>query len=687
MQINSVCTYCNTGCDICATVQNNQIKSIKAKKEGIVSEGDLCIKGRYGFDFVNSPNRLKSVKIKKSFLEKNELFFPNNIKESIKTLKADLNGFVYPTLELAYEIAAWKLKQISLLYGNSSFGAIGGAKTNCESAYLLQKFTRDVMNSPNIDNCSRVCNASNIKGMSLVIGEAAATNPYSDIKKSEFLIIIGSNSTKTYPIVTKKILQAYKNGSNIALLDIRETDLSKIAKYKAILPHEANLLILNMLAFVIIKEKLYNKEFIQTRTKNFNQYREKILNDPFANPQFFQKIKGYEHLSKLIPQIAREYSLKKSIILWGSGVSNHEDGSYSVAAICNLAIMTGNIGKIGAGLIPLQGQNNLQGACDMGCLPYYNPDYQKPLIEGLKTPQMIDNILSNKLKALFIVGENIAHTNPNQNKIHKALKKLEFLIVNDLFDNETTSFADIVFGVKSTYEKHGVYINGERRTRLCKPLVINHALPDDWEVIQGIVKYIDNSFHYKSTKEIWDEIRVQANKRFLGASYEKLAQNPINGLQWPINKDQTQRLHTVCFNTKDTLGNFKYYKYHVRGMIKELIFNKQKNFYLSTIKSLQQYNSTTQTKESKKLTNKFSQDIALVSLDDKNIFEKKRFITLKSKYGKTAPLNFEFSKLIKKGSIFVSSHYAKSKINFLFGDECDELTKTPKFKSIKVKIE
>ncbi len=686
MQINSVCTYCGVGCDISATVQNNKIKSITAKKDGTVSEGKLCIKGKHGFDFVHSFKRLKSVKIKKSFLEKNELFFPIHIKEQINKLKTHKDGFVYPKLELAYEITAWKFNQISSLYGNSSFGAIGGARTNCESGYLFQKFTRDVMNSPNIDNCSRVCHAPSLKGMRLVIGEGAATNPYDDIKKSEFLIIIGSNTTEAHPIVANRVTSAIKNGTDIALFDVRDTALSKLAKYNAILPYEANLLFLNMLSYVIIKEKLFDSEFIKTRTTGFDQYRQKILHDPFANPDFFKKIRGYEYLSTLIPQVAREYATKKSMILWGLGVTEHEDGSYAVAAICNLAIMSGNIGKVGAGLMPLRGQNNVQGACDMGCLPYYDPDYQKPLVDGLTTPGMIDAILEDNLKALFVMGEDIAHVHPNQNKIHKALKKLEFLVVNELFDNEVTSFADVIYGVKSSYEKSGVYINAERRLHLSNPLV-NNTLPDDWEVIQGIVRYIDNSFHYKSSEDIWNEVRVKASERFFGASYQKLKENQIQGLQWPIQKDQTKRLHEDTFRTKDGFAHFKYYKYHLRGMIKELLKNRQKDFYLTTGRVLEQYNSVAQTKESQKLIDKYPTDILLVSLEDRDIFDDKISITLVSKYGKSAPLKFKYSKSIKKGTLFVSFHYAKSKINFLFGDESDELTKTAKFKSIKVKIE
>ena len=348
MKIDSVCTYCGVGCDIVADIKDNKIVKMDAG-EGVVSQGNLCIKGYYGYDFATSKNRLTQVKIRESFIEKNRSLFSCILEKKLSIYRVK-NGFYYPTLEIAYEIVATKYRDIIKRYGSNSTCSIGGARTNCESSYLFQKFTRQVLGSPHIDNCARVCHAPSLRGMRSVIGEGAATNPFDDINEAEFLIIIGSNTTEAHPIVANRVVKAIKKGINLALFEVRDTTLSKFAKYSAITPYETNLLVLNMLSFVIISEKLYNREFITQRAKNWQEYKNSILNDPYADPDFFQKIEGYEYLSKMIREIAREYATKKSMILWGLGVTEHNFGSFSVMAISNLAVMTGNIGKVGAGL-------------------------------------------------------------------------------------------------------------------------------------------------------------------------------------------------------------------------------------------------------------------------------------------------------------------------------------------------
>ncbi len=686
MTIDSVCCYCGVGCDILADVKENKIESVSASKDGEVSEGKLCIKGKYGFDFVHSQKRLPKVKIKNSFLQKHELFLPSSLKLKFSNYRIDEKGYIYPKLDEAYELIAWKIKQIKLQFGAYSFASIGGARGNCESSYLFQKFTREVLGSPHIDNCARVCHAPTLKGMRSVIGEGAATNPFRDIYKAEFLLVIGSNTTEGHPIVANKIISALKKGTALGVVDVRDIPLSKFAKYNAIIPFEANLLFLNMMAYVIISKRLYDEEFIKKRSKDFEEYKEMILSDPYANPAFFEKIEGYEYLSTMVEELATEYAKKRSIILWGLGVTEHLDGSYAAAAICNLAVMTSNIGKEGAGLMPLRGQNNVQGTCDMGCLPYYLPDYGQPDIEGKKTPDIIDAVLNGEIKVLFNMGEDIAHIHPNQHKIYKALKKLDMLIVNELFDNEITKFADIVFGVKSTYEKTGIYINAERRMHLSQPLVVND-LPDDWEVIDGISKHLGFDFCYKNSKDIWNEVQKKAPKRFYGADYKKLEEKRVDGLQWPVVDDELPILHIDGFRTKDKLAVFRYKRYFLRGMIRELIENRRKEFYLTTGRVIAHYNNASQTRHCEKLLRRHDEDVLLISSEDAGYVKDKEKVVLKSHYGKSSPLKYKLTDSIKKGTLFVSFHHAKSHINFLFGDECDELTKTARFKSIKVCIE
>ncbi len=680
--IDSVCTYCGVGCDIAANVNvaTNKIESIFAHPDGVVSQGKLCIKGKYGFDFVDSPDRLRIPRIRKSFLEKNP-----EIKESVVSTLVDLDETWYETtLDAATTAATMKLKSIQKEYGDKSVCSIGGARTSCESSYLFQKFTRHTLNSPHVDNCARVCHSPSLKGMRTTIGEGAATNPYNDIYNCEFMIVIGSNTTEAHPIISNRILDVAREHDNLAVFDVREIKLHRFAKYKAIMPHEANLLILNMLAYTIIDEELYDESFIAERTKGFLDFKAKILNDPYANPKYFEEIEGYESLSKMIPKIAREYALKKSMIFWGLGITEHLDGSYAVMAITHLALMTGNIGKPGAGLMPLRGQNNVQGTCDMGMLPYYDPDYQEPKEIGLMTPQLVDEMLENRIKAVLNIGEDITHIHPNLNKIDKAFEKLELLFVQELFMTDVAQRADIVVGVKSAYEKTGVYINAMRRLHLSQPLV-KSDLPDDWEVLQILDNKMGGTSNYKNSNDVWDEVREVAYRRFSGASYVRLERHRKRGLQWPVHTEDTPILHQLDFRTDDGLGEFHYHQYKLRGMVQEILEKDLTGYHLTTGRTIAHYNNAAQTSRSEKLNKRYDEDILLVFEGDRADFPTATVI-LKSENGETTPLTVEFTEKVQPKTLFCTFHHAASKINNLFGDKSDELILTAAFKSIKVEI-
>jgi len=565
---------------------------------------------------------------------------------------------------------------------------MGGARTSCESAYVFQKFVRDAMNSPHVDNCARVCHSPSLKGMRTTIGEGAATNPFDDIYQTENIIVMGSNTTEAHPIVANRIIKAVRDKTaTLSVLDVRETQLAKFGE-AVVIPYEANLLVLNMMAYVILKEELYNKEFIDSRCIGFEEYKESILNDPYANPEFMSKVKGYEYLVDQIPHVARLYATKKSMFFWGLGITEHLDGSYAVMAITHLAMLTGNIGKTGAGLMPLRGQNNVQGACDTGCLPYYGPDYSVPQEVGLMTPQLIDEMIAGRVKAMYVMGEDIAHIHPNQNKVHKGLANLELIISNELFMNEVTKMADIIFGVKSAYEKTGVYVNAMRRLHLSQPLV-DTDLPDDWEVLRDIENKINGEFEFKDSEDVWNEAKEAVGSRFSGATYHKLSKNRNRGMLWPIKKDDTPILHVEDFRTEDGKGKFAYHQYQLREQIKKLVNNEEfasNEFYLTTGRTIVQYNNAAQTQRSEALNSRYDRDVVLASIEDKDRIGSNEII-MRTQYGETAILPVKFVKTIKPGTLFTTFHHAASKVNYIFGDEADELIMTAKFKSIRVEIE
>jgi formate dehydrogenase major subunit len=680
--IDSVCTYCGVGCDIAAHVdtKENKIVKIFAHPDGVVSQGKLCIKGKYGFDFVDADDRLRTPRIRKSWLEKNP-----EIKEKIASSLVDFDDIWYETdLDGATTACAMKLKETQKNYGDKSICSIGGARTSCESSYLFQKFTRHTLNSPHVDNCARVCHSPSLSGMRVTIGEGAATNPYNDIYNTEFMIVIGSNTTEAHPIIANRIIDVARENNNLAVFDVREIKLHRFAKYKAIMPHEANLLTLNMLAYVIMDEELYDDDFLEDRTVGFAEFKEKIMNDPYANPDFYKGVEGYEDLAKTIRKVAREYALKKSMIFWGLGITEHIDGSYAVMAMVHLALMTGNIGKAGAGLMPLRGQNNVQGTCDMGMLPYYDPDYQTPKEVGLMTPQLVDEMLEDRVKVVLNIGEDLTHIHPNLNKIDRAFEKLDMIFVQELFMTDIANRADIVVGVKSAYEKTGVYVNAMRRLHLSQPLV-KSDLPDDWEVLQILDNKMGGDYNYASSKEVWEEVQKVAYRRFSGADYHRLEKHRKRGLQWPVHTEDTPILHQLDFRTDDGLGHFKYNQYKLRGMIQEIMENKLTGYHLSTGRTLAHYNNAAQTSRSEKLMKRYDEDVLLVCEEDAADFTSEKVI-LRSEFGETTPLTIKITDKVQPKTLFSTFHHASSKINALFGDARDEVILTAAFKTIKVEV-
>jgi len=334
--------------------------------------------------------------------------------------------------------------------------------------------------------------------------------------------------------------------------------------------------------------------------------------------------------------------------------------------------------------MPLRGQNNVQGTCDMGMLPYYDPDYQEPKEVGLMTPQLVDEMLEDRVKVVLNIGEDLTHIHPNLNKIDRAFEKLDMIFVQELFMTDIANRADIVVGVKSAYEKTGVYVNAMRRLHLSQPLV-KSDLPDDWEVLQMLDNKMGGDYNYASSKEVWEEVQKVAYRRFSGADYHRLEKHRKRGLQWPVHTEDTPILHQLDFRTDDGLGHFKYNQYKLRGMIQEILEKKLTGYHLSTGRTLAHYNNAAQTSRSEKLMKRYEEDILLVCEEDAHEFTTEQVI-LRSAYGETTPLTIKITDKVQPKTLFSTFHHAKSKINALFGDARDEVILTAAFKTIKVEV-
>ncbi len=674
----TVCHYCGVGCEL----GFDDSGKVVHLKNGVVSKGKLCIKGVFGHEFVNHSERLRGCYVKGELLRE----FSYNPEMFPKWRE----GFREVPYSIGYRIVATKLKEIKEKFGGRAFAAIGGARTNCESSYLFQRFAREVVGSPNVDNCARICHSPSLKGLRATVGEGAASCSFDEIYNSELIVVIGSNTTEAHPIVSHRVIEHVRKGAKLAVVDVREIGLFRFASYRLLLPFDSNLLFLNAVAKYIVEEGLYNDGFIKDRTEGFEEFKDWVLSGEVAGREIFKKLKGYESLYDEIPKFAKAIAEKRTIFLWGLGVTEHVDGSKAVMAIANLALLTGNAGRKGTGLVPLRGQNNVQGACDMGMLPYFLPGYRKPKEEGFMTPQIFDAILEGRIKALWVMGEDLAHVHPNLSKVHEALESLDFMVVNELFPCETTKYADVVFGVKSCYEKSGIYINAERRLHLSEP-IFDSDLPDDWEVVRDVARSMGVDFGVSTSEDVWNLVRKELPEMFGGASYSLLRKNFLKAPQWPIpsGSEGTPSLYAEKFSTPSGRAKFAVTPYSFRGMVKELLESGNcSDFYLTTGRILLHYNNSAQTFHCHTL-NKFKtfrEDVVYASEEDRQRLQGARKVVLYNKNGETGPLPIEYNRHIKKGTLFVSFHRPESRINFLFGDDSDEFVKTAAFKSVKVRV-
>jgi formate dehydrogenase major subunit len=442
--VRTTCTYCGVGCQLDVAVIDGQIKGIQAPETAEVNEGHTCLKGRFAFQFYNHPDRLKEPLIKR-----------NGVFETV-------------SWEEAYDFIADKLIETSQKYGADAIGGISSSRATNEENYLMQKMIRVAVGTNNIDGCARVCHAPTAYGMQQAFGTGAATNSIEDLHETDAIFLFGANPTEAHPVTGAKIKQLFMQGVTSIVVDPVKTKLAKLATYHLQLRPGTNVAILNMMAHYIVKENLVNREFIRQYTQFYNDFKEHVTG---LDMDAMEELTGVS--KALVKKAAIAYATADNAMEFhGLGVTEHYQGSKTVMLLSNLAMMTGNVGRPGVGLNPLRGQNNVQGAADMGVQPhqgagyldinnieiqqYYAKKYgvaKMPEKEGLKIPEMIDATLNGKFKALWIMGEDTLMTDPNSNHIRKAFEKLDLLVVQELFMSATAEMADVVLPAASYFEK------------------------------------------------------------------------------------------------------------------------------------------------------------------------------------------------------------------------------------------
>jgi len=675
--IQTTCTYCGVGCQLEVSKINGEIKGIQAPVSAEVNQGHTCLKGRFAFQFYNHPDRLKQPLIKE-------------------------NGvFKEVSWERAYDFITEKLLDIKQKHGADAIGGISSSRATNEENYLMQKMMRVAIGTNNIDGCARVCHAPTAYGMQKAFGTGAATNSIKDLEKTDCVFLFGANPTEAHPVTGAKIKQLFMQGVTSIVVDPVKTKLAKLATYHLQLRPGTNVALLNMFAHYIVKENLVKQEFIDKYTEYYTDFKERVIN---LDINELEVITGVS--KELVKEAAIAYAkADKAMEFHGLGVTEHYQGSKTVMLLADLAMMTGNIGREGVGLNPLRGQNNVQGAADMGVQPhqgagymdvndpniqaYYATKYgvaKMPEKEGLKIPEMIDEAMKGNFKALWIMGEDTLMTDPNSHHIRKAFEKLDILIVQELFMSATAEMADVVLPASSYFEKNGTFTNGERRVQRVNKVVesIGNSKSDGQIIIDMMHRL---GYHqptgkvYKADKileEIADVIPFMK-----GISREALGKN---GLQWPISEDgkSTEILHKNG-QFKRGKGKFHYFDFEETP---ELLEHREKYpFILTTARQLEHYNSGTMTRRTDNQILSPSDYLEINPLDagKKGIGAGDKVRIFSDRGSVIIPVKLNYT--VKPGVVRTTFHQPDIFINFITGDVGDKETLTPEYKVVAVDFE
>jgi formate dehydrogenase major subunit len=511
-KVDSVCPYCGVGCQITYNIKNDKIISVTGKN-GPANENRLCVKGRFGFDYVSNPDRLTQPMIRKDGVPKvpHEVIDPRN----------PWTHFRPATWEEALDRAAWGLKKIRDRDGSGALAGFGSAKCSNEEAYVFQKLVRAGFGTNNVDHCTRLCHASSVAALLEGVGSGAVSATFNECKNSDVMIVIGANPTENHPVAATFFKQASKRGAKLIVMDPRGQALKRHAWKMLQFRNGADVAMLNAMLNVIVSEELYDKQYVQTYVEGFVPFAESIKD---FTPEEMEPICGIP--AETLREVARTYARAESaIIFWGMGVSQHTHGTDNARCLIALALITGQIGRPGTGLHPLRGQNNVQGASDAGLIPMFFPDYvsvEKPEArekveklwgtkldpkKGLTVVEIMDAVHADKIKGMYILGENPAMSDPDLNHARQALAHLEHLVVQDLFLTETAVYADVILPASAWPEKDGTVTNTNRQVQMGRTaLPLPGEAKVDWWITQEIAKRMGLKWDYKHPSEIYTEM-------------------------------------------------------------------------------------------------------------------------------------------------------------------------------------
>ncbi|WP_315906779.1 formate dehydrogenase subunit alpha [Priestia koreensis] len=672
----TVCTYCGVGCSFEIWTKDRKILKVEPSVDAPVNGISTCVKGKWGWDYVNSEERLTKPLIRQG------------------------NEFIEASWEDALNVIATKLTEIKEKHGPDSIGYIASSKCSNEENFMFQKFARAIMGTNNVDNCSRYCQSPATAGLLRTVGIGGDAGSITDIGSSDLVFVIGANPAESHPVLATRVKRAHKlHGQKLIVADLRKNELAERADLHIHPKPSTDLIWISAVTKYIVDQGWEDREFLANRVNGLDEY---IASLEIYTLEYAEEMTGLSK-EELIQVATMIHEAKSVCALWAMGVTQHMDGTETSTAISNLLLITGNYGRPGTGAYPLRGHNNVQGACDFGTMPTWFPGYEKvaddsvraryekawgvslPTSTGLDNHQMVEEMNEGNLKALYLFGEDMAIVDSNSNHVDTGFEKLEFMVVQDVFFTKTAQFADVILPAAPSLEKDGTFTNTERRIqrfhRVFEP--IGDSKPD-WQIFQEVANRLGANWNYTHPSEIMDEAASLA-PLFAGVTYERL--EGWNSLQWPVAADGTDTplLYTERFSFEDGKARLV-----VPTWSEPYEAGEEYDLHLNNGRLLEHFHEGNMTYKSKGLTHKVPYPWLEVSKElaaERGITDG-ALVRLSSPYGHVK-VQAMVTDTVRGKELYLTMNSAEDEmaVNRLTSSYHDKETHTPAYKEMGVKME
>jgi len=679
--VKTTCAYCGVGCSFVAEIKGNQVVRMVPNKDGHANHGHSCVKGRFAFGYTTHPDRILKPMIRQS------------IEDRWKEV----------SWEEAIGHTASEFKRIQAKFGRSSVGAITSSRCTNEETFLVQKMVRAAFGNNNVDTCARVCHSPTGYGLKTTLGTSAGTQAFDSVMDADVIFIIGANPTDAHPVFASQMKRRLREGATLIVADPRAIDLIRTpphieASHHLQLRPGTNVALINGLAHVIVTEGMANDAYANERCEpqEYQAWKD-FVSQPKYSPEAVEPITGVP--AETIRGAARLFAKgPNSAIYYGLGVTEHSQGSTMVIGMANLSMATGNMGREGVGVNPLRGQNNVQGACDMGSFPHELSGYRhisdaktRELFEkewgvkldaepGLRIPNMFDAALDGSYKGMYIQGEDFVQSDPNTQHIEAALRNMECIVVQDLFLNETAKFAHVFLPGSTFLEKDGTYTNAERRIQLIRKAIPPVAGKADWEITMDLSNALGYPMQYDHPSQIMDEI-ARLTPTFAGVNFEKL--DKLGSVQWPCNDSAPEGTPTMH------IGKFVRGKGHF--VLTEYVATDERTtsrfpLILTTGRILSQYNVGAQTRRTENVM-WHEEDILEIHPHDaehRGVIDG-AWVSVASRAGEIV-LRARVSERIQPGVVYTTFHHPDTGTNVITTENSDWATNCPEYKVTAVEV-